>query len=73
MFALVLMKTWELLFHAWDGKGGAVGVVTTLPHTPGLLLKFGDPYVTIICARDFSLLSKASASGTARCAWARRR
>ena len=24
-----------------------------LPHTPGLLLEFGDPYVAIICARDF--------------------
>ena len=24
-----------------------------LPHTPGLLLEVGDPYVAIICARDF--------------------
>ena len=24
-----------------------------LPHTPGLLLEFDDPYVAIICARDF--------------------
>ena len=24
-----------------------------LPHTPGLLLEYDDPYVAIICARDF--------------------
>jgi hypothetical protein len=28
-------------------------VFSPLPHTPGLLLEFGDPYVAIICARDF--------------------
>ena len=28
-------------------------MLSPLPHTPGLLLEFGDPYVAIICARDF--------------------
>ena len=32
MFELVFMKTWELLFRAWDGKWGAVGVVTIAPY-----------------------------------------
>ena len=32
MFALMFMKTWELLFHAWDGNGGAVGVLTIAPY-----------------------------------------
>ena len=27
-------------------------VLSTSPHTPGLLLDPGDPYVAIICARD---------------------
>jgi len=28
-------------------------VLSPFPHTPGLLLELGDPYVAIICARDF--------------------
>ena len=32
MFVLVFMKTWELLFRVWDGKGGAVGVLTIAPY-----------------------------------------
>ena len=28
-------------------------VLSPLLHTPGLLLDPGDPYVAIICARDF--------------------
>ena len=52
MFALVFMKTWELLFHAWDGKEGAVGVVTIAPYAR-VAAGPGDPYVAIICARGF--------------------
>ena len=50
---MVFMKAWELLFRAWGGKGGVVGIFPPFPHTSGLLLEFGDPYVAIICARDF--------------------
>ena len=32
MFELVFKKAWELLFRAWDGKGGAVGVLTIAPY-----------------------------------------
>ena len=42
MFALVFMKARELIFRAWDGKG-VLWVLSPLPHTPGLLLEFGDP------------------------------
>ena len=28
-------------------------MLSPLPHTPGLLLDPGDPYVAMICARDF--------------------
>ena len=28
-------------------------VFSPLPHTPWLLLEYNDPYVAIICARDF--------------------
>ena len=35
-------------------------VLSPWPHTPGLLLDFGDPYVAIICARDFCSAADSS-------------
>ena len=82
MFALVFMKTWKLLFHAWDGKEGAVGVVTIhCSIRPDCCFNLAIRMSPLFVLETFSLLTrvdlmkapKASASGTARCVWARHR
>ena len=49
MLELVCMKTWESLFHAWGGNGGAE---TIAPYTRVAGSRRCVPrYVAIVCAR----------------------